>query len=192
MAKAFRRKKGAFVAELDATERLVVVDLIAQTLALIEPAPIPTTGDPFADLMAQLGQAPDPQEVADRDPVLRRLLPDGHREDAQAAAEFRSATERSLRERKSANMRIAIHALKASSDSVKLSHDEALALMLALADVRLALGERLELHTDGDSEQLAREVEDAAGQSEDPRLIVGAYYDFLTWLQEGLALALMP
>lgn len=192
MAKAFRRKREMYVGELDVNERLIVIDLIAQTLSLLEPDPLPVTGDDFADLMAQLDDAPDPDEVAGRDPVLRRLLPDGNRADAGAATEFRSATERSLRERKSANMRAAIRALKASTDKVRLSHSDAVAFMLALADVRLALGERLELRTDEDSERLAAQIAAADPQHAEPVVVLGVYYDFLTWLQESLAVALMP
>lgn len=192
MATAFRRKGASYVAGLDATERLIVIDLIAQTLTLVEPEPRASTGNAFEDLVAQLEDGPDPQEVADRDPVLQRILPDGNRDDPEAAAEFRSATERSLRETKSTNMRVAIRALKASGDKVRFTREEALALMLALADVRLALGERLDLRTDSDSERLSQEIEDGDFDSGDPRLAAAMYYDFLTWLQESLALALMP
>ena len=191
MAQGFRPRRGAYVARLDVAEREIVAELMRQTLQLVQPEQRTSTGDPFADLVAQLGDAPDPDEVAERDPVLRRLLPDAHRDDPQAAAEFRSATEHALRERKSANLRRSIAALE-GGDRVRLDRDGAVAMMLALADVRLALAERLGVVDDADGERLSAEIDALDGPPTDPRLVAGMYYDFLTWLQEGLAVALMP
>lgn len=192
MAEGFHRDGETYVARLDDNERAILVDLMAQTYAVVAPPERETTGDAFTDLVAQLGEAPDPQEVSERDPVLRRLLPDGHRDDPTAAQEFRSATERSLRDRKAGNLRVAMAALEGSSDDVRLTRDQALATMLALADVRLALAERLGIVDEQASDELTREVEALQGPPTDPRLVGGIYYDFLTWLQEGLALALIP
>ena len=42
------------------------------------------------------------------------------------------------------------------------------------------------------SEQLQRDIERAGDEAQDdPRLLVGIYYDFLTWMQESLAHALL-
>lgn len=193
MATAFKRKGSRVVARLDANERAIVRELLEQTRDLLMPSG-GLSGDPVEDLLSGLGNAPDSEELAHRDPALARLLPDGHRGDPEMAAEFRSLTEHSLRHRKVANLSTAIEALDqpATRDKLDLDLGQAQALLIGLADVRLALGERLRLRTDEDSEQLQRDLA-AAGQdaADDPRLIIGLYYDFLTWMQESLAGALL-
>lgn len=192
MAQAFQRKRDRLVGRLDQTERSIVIELMAQTREMVAPEQQAATGDAFTDLISTLGDSYDPSEVAERDPVVRRLLPDGHRDDQEAAAEFRAATERTLREQKTRKLTAAIELLLGVPDNQdKLSFEvpDAITLMMALADVRLALGERLELRTDEDSEQLHADLEAMTGPDQQ-RLAIGLYYDFLTWLQESLALAL--
>lgn len=194
MAEAFRRKRGTIVGKLDMTERVIVIELLAQTRELVAPETDESTGDAFTDLMRSLGDSYDPAELAERDPVVRRILPDGHRDDPEAAAEFRAATERNLREQKTRKLTAAIDLLLAVPEDesrLSMTQGEAITLMMALADVRLALGERLELRTDEDSERLHRQVESMEG-ADQQRLAIGLYYDFLTWLQESIALAIMP
>lgn len=193
MATAFKRKGSRVVARLDGNERAIVRELLDQTRDLLTPSG-GLSDDPVEDLLAGLGNAPDPEELAHRDPALARLLPDGHRGDREMAAEFRALTEHSLRHRKVATLTTAIEALDqpATRDKLDLDLGQAQALLVGLADVRLALGERLRLRTDEDSEQLQRDLAEAAEDaSDDPRLIIGLYYDFLTWLQESLAGALL-
>lgn len=193
MASAFKRKGSRVIARLDANERAIVRELLDQTRELLMPSG-GLSGDPVEDLFSGLGNGPDPEELAHRDPALARLLPDGHRGDQEMAAEFRALTEHSLRQRKVANLSTAIQALDqpATRDKLELDLGQAQALLVGLADVRLALGERLQLHTDEDSEQLQHDLAAAAeGASDDPRLITGLYYDFLTWMQESLAGALL-
>lgn len=62
--------------------------------------------------------------------------------------------------------------------------------MMALADVRLALGERLGLRTDEDSLKLHADL-NSEQALEEPRLTLMYYYEFLTWLQETISLALV-
>lgn len=193
MATAFKRKGSRVTARLDDNERAIVRELLDQTRQLLIPSG-GLSGDPVEDLMAGLGSAPDAEELAHRDPALARLLPDGHRGDEDIAAEFRSLTEHSLRQRKVATLSTAIEALDqpASRDRLELDLGQAQALLVGLADVRLALGERLQLRTDEDSERLQQELADAGnGAGDDPRLVTGLYYDFLTWMQESLAGALL-
>ena len=63
--------------------------------------------------------------------------------------------------------------------------------MVALTDVRLVLGERLGLRRTTTLELLEEQAR-AAGRGRPGRLCLAPYYDFLTWLQETLAQALMP
>jgi len=195
VARAFKRKAGRFVAELEEGEREVVIGLLRQTHAFLAPTPREPTGDPFDDLVARLGLpalndpgAEDPQ--APRDPALDRLLPAAHREDPAMAAEFRRLTEHGLREGKTAKLATAIAAVMAADgNKVRLDQAQAQAMVVALTDVRLLLGERLGLRTDDDADDLQDRLE--AASEDDPQLYLAAYYDFMTWLQESLTQALM-
>ena len=195
MAKAFKRKGDRFVARLDSLEREVVAGLLEQTRDFLAPAPRAETGDPFDDLVASMEmpsfqEATDPRLEGPRDPALERLLPPAHREDEAVAAEFRRLTEQGLRERKTATLTTAVDALRdADGDKVVLSAAQAQALVVALTDVRLLLGERLGLRTDDDAEELAQRLDDA--DQDDPATLLAAYYDFMTWLQESLTQSLM-
>ena len=125
-----------------------------------------------------------------RDPALERLLPTAHREDPAMAAEFRRLTEHGLRERKATNLATAISALLTpDGDKVSLDPEQAQAMVVALTDVRLLLGERLGLRTDDDADALQDRLE--AASEGDSELYLAAYYDFMTWLQESLTQALM-
>ncbi len=209
MAKAFRRSgRGTarrFVATLDAGEREVVASLMDQVHGMLEPPETTTTGDDaFDDLVAGLdlsgggqvrpagtgeGEGPPDLGAEPRDPALDRLLPTANREDDEVAAEFRRLTEGGLRHRKARALATSAAALRGPDDRVALDEQEAGTFLAALTDVRLVLGERLGLRTDEDLEVL----EQAAGSldEDDPLLHVIALYDFLTWLQETLAGALL-
>jgi hypothetical protein len=209
VARGFKRRDGQFVAKLDMVERGLVVGLMEQVLELVEPdsgpEPEPAGGDEFDRIVAGLGgvgmgislsaadQAPElsgavPQP---RDPALDRIFPTANREDDQLAAEFRRLTEDGLRTRKAANLTTAIRALSAIEDQkISLDQPQALALLIALTDVRLVLGERLGLKQDDDMELLEEQV--SGLEDDDPAVYALAVYDFLTWLQETLAHALAP
>ena len=211
MARGFKRRDGRYVARLDAVERGLVVGLMEQVLELVAPAGDggvpggPGQGDEFDRIVAGLGgvgmgvslsaadQAGEDFPVApggdERDPALDRIFPTANRQDEQVDAEFRRLTEEGLRSRKAANLTTAIAALAPLEDQkVSLDHEQALALVVALTDVRLVLGERLGLKQDDDFEVLE---EQASGFGEDdPTVYALAVYDFLTWLQETLTQAL--
>ena len=210
MARGFKRRDGHFVAKLDVVERGLVVGLMEQVLELVEPHPEPDAepdagGDEFDRIVAGLGgigmgvslSASD--QVAElsgsvpqpRDPALERIFPTANRQDDQVAAEFRRLTEDGLRARKAANLTTAITALSAIEDQkVSLDQPRALALLIALTDVRLVLGERLGLKQDDDFDRLEEQV--SGLEDDDPAVYALAVYDFLTWLQETLAHALAP
>lgn len=214
MARGFKRSHGHYVAKLDAVERGLVVGLMEQVLELVEPAVEdaaegvaggPGGGDEFDQIVAGLGgigmgvslsaadQVPELRggTPAPRDPALDRIFPTANREDEQVAAEFRRLTEDGLRARKAGNLRTAIAALAGLEDQkVNLEQPQALALLIALTDVRLVLGERLGLKHDDDFELLEEQV--SGLEDDDPAVYALAVYDFLTWLQETLAHALTP
>jgi hypothetical protein len=199
VARAFRRKGDHFVAKFDEMERGVVAGLMEQTREIVAPpetaAPAPT-GDAFDDIVAGLGVsvAADDQEPledpANRDPALERLLPTAHRGDEGVAAEFRRLTEHDLRDRKAANLATAIEALRgASGDRLELTREQAQAVLVALTDTRLVLGERLGLRTDDDALVLDERI--ATLDPDDPAVYAASFYDFLTWMQESLTTAML-
>lgn len=200
MARAFLREDDRFVALLDEAERAIVAGLMEQTRLILSPE-IEATGDTFDDLVASMGVslAPDDrgeldeqnsEELTDRDPALDRLLPTAHRGDDQVAAEFRRLTEEGLRQRKSGNLDVALDRLDAASEGqLVLDDDQAPAFLMALTDVRLLLGERMGMRTEEDAEALHAAMETI--DDDDPIGYAMAVYDFLTWLQETLTMALM-
>ncbi|HKX65773.1 MAG TPA: DUF2017 domain-containing protein [Intrasporangium sp.] len=190
MARAFLPEDGRYVALLDETERFMVHGLMQQTRVVLSPE-VESTGDAFADLVASMGVSVASEDQAEeRDPALDRLLPDAHRGDDAVAAEFRRLTEEGLRQRKSANLDIAMERLAAASDDqVALDEAQAPAFLMALTDVRLLLGERMGMRTEEDAERLHADME--VIDDDDPLGYAMAWYDFLTWLQETLTQALM-
>ncbi|MDN5797692.1 MAG: DUF2017 domain-containing protein [Intrasporangium sp.] len=195
MARAFVRDGSRYVAVLDDSERTVLAGLMEQTRVLLAPEVEPT-GDEWGDLVASLGVSLGGGRVAEagpgeaRDPALDRLLPAGHRGDDAIAAEFRRLTEEGLRQRKSGNLDVALARLRATRRGrVVLDHREAAAFVMALTDVRLLLGERLGLRTEEDADALYESLDDL--DDDEPTGYAVAWYDFLTWLQETLTVALM-
>ncbi len=206
MARAFMPDEDGLVAVLDEGERSVVLGLCTQVRELVAP----TTGskgateDPFESIVAGLGDlATDTEEGAggagvpdrafgldeDRDPAVDRLFPTGNREDEQEAAEFRRFTEQGLRQRKHANLTTLIETLEAArEDRWALTRAQAPAVLVALTDIRLVMGERLGLRTDEDAARMEEVV--AELEPDDPAVFVLSVYDFLTWLQETLTGAL--
>jgi hypothetical protein len=190
-------------------ERRVLHDLFTEVHDLLEdPAP-PSDDDPLAELVG-IGTAVRPPD----DPALARLLPDAHKDDPQASADFRRYTESGLRARKRQGLELALRTLDRGT-LLRLNGAEAGAWLVALTDVRLVLAERIGLRTDDDHAVLEQVVAqlaeaepparsgrsagsgDADDDGEDGDLAAGerlamtlALYDFLAWLQETLVEAM--
>ncbi len=203
-----------YAARLDDVERATVADLMEQVRELLLPEgeaaggagpEESATGDvAFDEIVSGLGglgsgmvldagaaswpdTGPVPETArsfGERDPALERLLPSGNRTDEQAAAEFRRLTEDGLRRRKADLLATAIAALRTPTDAVELDRRSARAMVVALTDVRLVLGERLGLREDEDSDRLHATVREL--DLEHPLVYAAAVYDFLSWLQESL------
>ena len=194
MTRGFRRVRGEVRARLGADERRVLHDVFTEVYDLLEDpaASEPIEEDPLAALVG-IGSAVRPPE----DPALARLLPDAHRDDPEASAEFRRYTESGLRERKRSGLRVALGTLDRNAP-LRLNQDEAAAWLVALTDVRLVLAERIGLRTDHDHELLERVAARLAeGAPDDDTADAGhrlamtlALYDFLAWLQETLVEAM--
>jgi len=169
-----------------AAEASLLRDLVGQVMALIaadepELAPGPAGDDVAAEidaLEALLRDRPAPE-----DPVLARLLPDGYRDDPEAAGEFRRYTEPGLRSAKQQVAQEMLDTLPDAGGRIQLTQDQAVAWLKALNDVRLALGVRLGV-TEEFEEQWARL------SSEDPQWAAFEVYAWLGAVQESLVRAL--
>ncbi|WP_433450699.1 DUF2017 domain-containing protein [Streptomyces sp. CA-142005] len=189
---------GAAVA-LDDVEISIIRSLAVQLLELIGPGPgADSQKDPLAELFAE-GPSEPPA-----DPVLRRLFPDAYSDPEQApdspaeaeewqahSAEFRRYTENDLRAGKRENALAVIRALDALAPVdeggavLKLAAGESRQWLGALNDLRLAIGTRLEI-TDEDDTDLLYRLPD-----EDPRKPMVMAYLWLGGLQETLVNTLM-
>jgi hypothetical protein len=188
---------GAAVA-LDEVEISIIRSLAVQLLELIGPGPAENApDDPLAELFAE-GPSEPPS-----DPVLKRLFPDAYsgpdveahspeqaEEQRAYSSEFRRFTENDLRAGKRENALTVVRSLDAvaSGDGgavVKLSADEAEQWLRALNDLRLAIGSRLDVVAEEDTDLLYRLPD------EDPRKPMVMAYLWLGGLQETLVEALM-
>jgi hypothetical protein len=98
-------------------------------------------------LLDQLEQLLDADDVRE-DPVLERLFPEGHRGDAEIAADYRDMTEESLRSGKAEDLATVRATLPPDGGEVRLDRDQAGAWLRSTNDIRLALGVRLDITED--------------------------------------------
>ena len=126
-------------------------------------------------LLDQLEQLLDADSVAE-DPVLQRLFPDGHRGDAEIAADYRGMTEESLRSGKADDLATMRATLPLGGGEVRLDPEQAAAWLRTTNDVRLALGVRLDI---------TEETEPPDDPAEDEGQQLAVYY-WLTALQGSL------
>ena len=191
MSSRFRRARdGAITVTFEAVEAAVLANLVGQLVAMLEERG-PSAGGAAADdpLMAVLGPdfGSDAGDVDNpisppADSVLARLLPDGYRDDPEAAAEFRRYTEHELRSRK-LDAAAAFVASIGDGGKITLDDKQADSWLAVLNDLRLAIGTRLDV-TEDYHEMVAALPED------DPRLPMYEIYEWLTWLQDSLVDAL--
>ncbi|MCH5671743.1 DUF2017 domain-containing protein [Streptomyces gilvus] len=189
---------GAAVA-LDDVEISIIRSLAVQLLELIGPGPgEDKPDDPLAELFAE-GPSEPP-----KDPVLKRLFPDAYcdpegtsgtqeAQEAQAySAEFRRYTENDLRAGKRDNALAVIRTLDALTPGadggavLKLSPEQSRQWLGSLNDLRLAIGSRLEISDEDDTDVLYRLPD------EDPRKPMVMAYLWLGGLQETLVNTLLP
>ncbi len=189
---------GAAVA-LDEVEISIIRSLAVQLLELIGPGPAGNADDdPLAELFAE-GPSEPP-----KDPVLQRLLPDayggpgaeaGSPEEAEEqraySSEFRRFTENDLRAGKRENALAVIRSLdrlEAAGDGgavLRLTPDASRQWLGTLNDLRLAIGTRLDVTDEEDTDLLFRLPD------EDPRKPMVMAYLWLGGLQETLVETLM-
>ncbi|MBF8173890.1 MULTISPECIES: DUF2017 domain-containing protein [Streptomyces] len=191
---------GAAVA-LDDVEISIIRSLAVQLLELIGPGPAEdASDDPLAELFAE-GPSEPPS-----DPVLRRLFPDAYgdpqgtpqareaEEQREYSAEFRRYTENDLRAGKREGALTVIRALDGVASAsaggggavLKLSADDSRQWLGTLNDLRLAIGSRLDIADEDDTDLLYRLPDD------DPRKPMVMAYLWLGGLQESLVATLLP
>ena len=178
----FRRNRHRQVwLHLPEEECRLMTDLLEQLTELIGPtepsgpAEEEAAVDPLAELVGI-----DTEAVRPTDPALARLFPDAYT-DPEEADEFRRFTQRDLRSGKLANVAVALATLDRPNPT-QLTADECHAWLVALNDLRLALGVRLEVTEDAD--RLAELADDS------PRGALYVVYDWLTYHQDRLVRAL--
>jgi uncharacterized protein DUF2017 len=188
MRPPFKSIRAGIQVNLDQQEREILIHLLTQLDDLLDDG-LAGSQDPLAAMVGMSGMDPDAGTASPRtpeDPALARLLPDGNRDDPDASAEYRRLTEFGLRARKRSGARLAAAAL-GRPEPVILAKDEGLALMKSFTDVRLVLGERLELRTDEDAEKLHERL--WAGDGDPTWLATASIYELLTSWQEYLVAA---
>ncbi len=170
-----RNRRGQVWLHLPDSQREVMGDLLEQMLALLDEPESDGPVDPLVDLVGI-----DPTAQRPDDPALARLFPDAY-DDPEAAAEFRRFTQRDLRTAKVANATRARETLD-RPDPTRLDDEECQAWLVALNDLRLTLGTRLDIG------------EDAATYldlpEDDPTRALYLVYDWLTHHQDRLVRAL--
>lgn len=135
----------------------------------------------LSSLLQDLVTLLDVDERPSADSVVRRLFPDGYRDDPEAAAEFRELTEASLRQDRRSRAGVCRDELTASHGDLVLDPEPGERWIQVLNDLRLAIGTRLGI-TEDDDHDIDPETSDAG-----PRTI----YLWLTATQESLVQALM-
>jgi hypothetical protein len=187
----FRPTRGGGVrAWLAAPEASLLRSLVGQVLTLIAPdgpaAPRQPTQDHIAELEALFNGSDGPgakDPKTPEDPVLARLLPDGYRDDPDAAGEFRKYTEPGLRSAKQQAALQMLDTLPDEGGKIQLTSDQAQAWLKALNDVRLALGVRLAVTEDFEQQWTKL-------KQNDPQWAAYEVYAWLGAVQESLVQAL--
>jgi Domain of unknown function (DUF2017) len=175
---------------LAAAEASLLRSLVGQIMSLVEPEdpadsrpadPADGQDDDLAALEAMV-HGPGAEQISE-DPVLARLLPDGYRDDPEAAGEFRKYTEPALRDAKYQAAQEMLDTLPDAGGRIQLTQEQALSWLKALNDVRLALGVRLGV-TEEFEEQWGRLKPD------DPQWSAFEVYAWLGAVQESLVQAM--
>ncbi|MCT2588010.1 DUF2017 domain-containing protein [Actinophytocola gossypii] len=182
----WERRGDTVISKLDRREATVLRGLITQIDGMLRARLEATPRDELSELTGirtGMSTAPD-------DPILSRLLPDFHRMDGEepskeerdSAAALRSLHEPELLDLKTGVAGVVLDTCPANGGSVKLSLEQADAWLSAVNDVRLALGTTLDV-----SEDMPDELPE-----DDPRSPHLGVYQWLTWMQEHLVMALSP
>jgi hypothetical protein len=182
----WERAGDTVMTKLDRREATVLRGLIMQIDGMLRQRQDESPQDELAELTGiRTGPSSAPE-----DPILARLLPDYHRldddesssEELDSAAALRSLHEPELLDLKTGVAAVVLDTCPPNGGTVKLSLEQAEAWLSAVNDVRLALGTTLDI-----TEDMPDELPE-----DDPRSPHLGVYQWLTWMQEHLVLALAP
>jgi Domain of unknown function (DUF2017) len=137
----------------------------------LEPVEVALLQSLFDQLEAVLDGSDDGAE-----PIRRRLVPDGYRDDAAAAAEFRQLTADTLRSERDERIAACRAELAASGEVDLTDPDTARRWIQVLNDLRLAFGTRLGV-TEDDGPHL---------DPDDPDAELRAIYHWLSAVQDSV------
>jgi len=181
------RRQGAVYVVLAPPFAALLANLTRQLVELLRDGEASASDDPLEAMVGMDG----PREMPD-DPALLRLLPEAHRDDSEAASEFRRLTERTLRDGKVNDATVVLESL-ADGDvddtdlgedaevdvEFELDRDQVRSWLRCITDLRLTLAERL---------GVTAEDEDywASLDPDDERLPVYEIYGWLGYVQESL------
>lgn len=178
-------------------------DLFADEPGLFTDAEPSELGSQLEEVLAALTESQD--LALPTDPAVRRLLPDASL-DPDVASEFRRYTDFDLREQKVRRL-LQLSDLLTDVDpsadddehmELVVMSSEAEAIAGALTDIRLVLGERLDLRTDQDAQDLHDDVVgyaellaqddgfDIEDEDAERRYIMGMLFELAGFLQESL------
>lgn len=175
--------------EMDAHEASVLRSLVASVLGMLEDRAGQAPQDDLAQLTGLRTGSSTPPDI----PAVRRLLPDFHRPDSDAATNaddesadlngaMRSLHEPTIIDAKLAAGAMILRTVPESGGRVVLTPEQAESWLYGLNDVRLALGATLDIDDE------TPEVLD----DDDPRAPHLDVYHWLTWVQDSLVQALQP
>lgn len=195
--RGFVRRRGRYVAELDATERAILGGVVADVISLLGES-VESPAEPDADASAPRRSAEDvladlSEEVPEpTDPALARLFPAASTDDDEIAGEFRRLTQGDLHTEKVDRLRMVWSALRSPGTKIIVEPDRAMDWAAALTDVRLVLSERLGIRNDSDAEDIYALSAAAGADGDEVQLALASVYSALTWLQESLVQVMLP
>lgn len=207
------RLDGRYMCRLDDDERAVLCQVATEVLQLIR-SDLGLNQDSSAALTQQALASEDPLERleaeqaahtlsrAPRDEAVQRLLPDAFPGDDEASEDFRRLCQPGLADSivetlSTVIATITAHGLEDVEDELIIDREQADHFLRALTTIRLVLADRMSLKNDGDYEALhllrsndigQEDAEEKNGQVSVDFLL--SLYDFLSWLQESLVLAM--
>ena len=185
-----KSSNGTVTLELIEIARDYLQNFLEQAIELIDAPSDVVDSDPLKVMFGPVGPT-----TMSRDPALARLFPQAYTDDDEASGEFRKFAEPDLRIRKVSDAKRAIDTL--APGPVSLTHEDALAWLGALNDLRLVLGTRLDIGSDlydnlgeefDDDEEFSGDdaIDVDADEFDDPEDVLREFYGYLTYLQGTL------
>lgn len=175
--KAGRGGKTRLASTFDPQEAAVLRGLVGEVRQMLSGR---SADNPADELAVLTGMRTGPSTRPD-DRVLARLLPDFSTDDPDLSAGMRSLHEPELIEAKDAAAALVLDTLPEAGGRVELTPEQADSWMMALNDVRLALGTALDV-----SEDMPDQLD-----PDDPRSAHLGVYQWLTFVQDSLVQARM-